>query len=130
MYRLIQLQPIPLTSKHGGIMSKSIYVHGVGNESGTTNGPLSKRQTTKIHNLLKRYFMHATITFNRMHYECSAFVRRGSKVVYMCTCDYRGGSQSFYFRTAKDEHDFTGGPNHWGEGFDTIPNRINELLGP
>ena len=108
----------------------TVYVAGVANESGTVNGPLSLQQSKKIKALLKKYFLGSgMVTFNRGHSYCSAFVRRGDKVVYMSVLDYRADAyQRFYVRTAKDEKDYTGGTNHWGYGFDTIPIRMNELL--
>jgi hypothetical protein len=98
----------------------SIFVDMEG-ESGSSNGPKSDLQTKRIKAALKKEFPDATITFNKGHYYCSAFVRFSpDRVVYMSTSDYRHFPQQFIVRTAKDEKDYTGGYNNPGEGFDRL----------
>jgi len=52
------------------------------------------------------------IVFNKGFYYFSAFFTSATgQVYYLCTFDYRGTDDRFYYRTAKDYKDYTGGAN-------------------
>ena len=105
-----------------------IYVNGVENESGTTNGPLSSLQSRRIKSAITKAFPYAEIKFNKGHYYCSCFVRfSDGRIVYLMTSDYRGGAQDFLVRTATSMTDYTGGRNRNYNGFESIIKAITDL---
>jgi hypothetical protein len=55
------------------------------------------------------------VSWNRGHFYCSGFIRKGDKFVYFDTGDVRGLSNDWHdnilVRTARSDKDYTGGPN-------------------
>lgn len=97
-------------------------------ESGGRNGPRSNLQSRRIRDAIKKAFPDATITFNQGHYYCSCFVRFDvNRVAYLLTSDYRFFPGQFVVRTAYDEMDFSGGPNHNFVHFENIVGAIHNL---
>ena len=75
-------------------------------------------------NFLKRSFPDAEIIgFKPNHYAASGFIKRDDKFIYVshsinrskCRVDFSdsGCMSGVLYRTAKDEHDFHGGTNHF-----------------
>jgi hypothetical protein len=106
----------------------NVYVPGVEHETGTTNGPLSNKQSHNIKAAISKAFPDSKITFSKGHYYCSCFVTfPNGKIAYLMTSDYRYFPQQFLIRTADHEKDYTGGVNHNYQGFENIVNAIKDL---
>ena len=62
------------------------------------------------------------IKFDRGYYYFSAFFTNATgQVYYLCSTDFRGDKERFYYRTAKDYQDYTGGSNNWSS-FNNLKN--------
>ena len=106
-----------------------VYVPGVENESGTTNGPLSNLQSKRIKSAITKAFPDSKITFYKGHYFCSCFITLpNGGIIYMSTSDYRHFPQQYIIRTAIHEKDYTGGVNHNYQGFDNIAKSIIDYI--
>ena len=101
--------------------------------SGGTTGPDFK----VFARVFKKYLTHelptgASLIFKSGHYDCCGFVTRGGKYVYFSISDvryFRGEwERNILVRTAKSDHDWTGGCNN----FTTLMNfkkSVDMLLG-
>ncbi len=69
--------------------------------------------------------------FHTGHYELSGFVRHGDKYAYFSISDVRFFPGDWFehilIRTAKNDHDYTGGANHY-QSLDNILNGFKALL--
>ena len=83
------------------IVSRRIERAGV--TSGMYNTQESKSASSGLRALLKAKLKNCTLTHRTGHFECSGFVRKGEKVVYYSTGDFRQGAEHIMIRTAKDE---------------------------
>lgn len=67
------------------------------------------------------------VKVNKNHYEFSAFFLCEDRYIYISISDVRSCKNEWYnhilIRTAKNEKDYTGGPNHYC----SLPNLIAEL---
>lgn len=72
--------------------------------------------------------------YNIGHFFISGFFRKDGNCFYFNLSDVRDGAHTkMYYRTAKDEKDYTGGQNRWitiepgmGKKFDLSGSKINE----
>jgi hypothetical protein len=104
----------------------STMIQQAGIQSSTVNTPKALQSSRAVKGYLSKCFPDCTITHHTGHFYCSGFVRRGEKVVYYNSGDFRGGS-GFMVRTAKHEKDFTGGVNQW-PSLGALASTINRLL--
>ena len=74
--------------------------------------------------------MGAELTFNPGYFYYSAFFKKDDKCVYIYVGDVRYNSNWYdkvLFRTAKNEKDYTGGPNRFCS-YGNLENEVNSLL--
>lgn len=69
------------------------------------------------------------VAFNRGHFCCSGFIKRGEKFVYFSIGDVRGNDswKNFLIRTAKSATDYTGGSNDW-TSIENFKHNVDKLL--
>lgn len=90
--------------------------------SGGSTGTDYKSFQTKYKNILKEIASNIggeLVSFNKNHYEFSAFVEKSGKFAYISISDVRHFSNEWsnriLVRTAKDKKDFSGGMNQYAK---------------
>jgi hypothetical protein len=89
--------------------------------------PKSLASSRSFKNYLSKCFPHDTITHTSGYHYCSGFIRRGKKVVYYNSGDFRCSGRGLMIRSARDEHDFSGDSNIWPT-VDKLASTIDRLL--
>ena len=87
--------------------------------------PVARRELKKM-----AANMGAELTFNPGYFYYSAFFKKDDKCVYINVGDVRYDSNWYdkvLFRTAKNEKDYTGGPNRFCS-YDNLENEVSSLL--
>jgi len=108
------------------IKIKNMILQGVG--SGTKNTIESIAVIKAVKKALVKAFPGCVVTHSTGHFYCSGFVRLREKVVYYSVSDFRHfPDQEVLVRMAKDERDFTGGPNRYST-WEKLEETITSML--
>lgn len=96
-----------------------------------------KAFASEFRRVLKRLDGWQLIKFSTNHYNCTAFLKKGDRYVYISHDVPRGGqplnmyaTDPFFgilYRTAKHEKDYTGGMNHF-TNFANLEADLNDLI--
>lgn len=99
----------------------------------TPDIPRSKEYCRAISHMLKSIFPDYTIIPTKGCYcESSGFIQKNGKFVYYSFNDYRYDLfgkwyERILIRTAQNEHDYTGGPNHYAD-LDNLRYEVDRLF--
>ena len=110
------------------------YMHRPIEDYGAYTSPDYISFQTKYRNFLKKVCTEngfELVSFNKNHYEFSAFIKGNDKYVYLSISDVRYFSNEWYtnilIRTAEHERDFRGGSNRFTT-LDKLENAIKNML--
>ena len=110
------------------------YMYGGIEDWGGVTSPSYKTFEKKYRNYLKKVCKNhgwELVKFSPNHYCFSCFIKKDDKYVYMSVSDVRYFSKEWYnnilVRTAKSDHDYTGGSNNYTD-LDGLEKNVKRLF--